>query len=70
MGRAYSLALGTSGDLARAWAHLTLARDRGQPKAAAELDSLEPRLSQAQRADGVRILAELKNAAIRPPAAS
>lgn len=68
VGRAYSLALGTSGDLARAWAHLTVARDRGQPKAGAELDSLEPRLTQAQRADGLRILAELKNSAIRPPA--
>ena len=60
VGRAYALAVGTAGDLPRAWAHLALARDAGQPKAGAELDAVESRMNPAQRAEGVTRLAELK----------
>ncbi len=60
IGRAYALAVGTAGDLPRAWAHLTLARDAAQPKAATELDAVEARMSPAQRTEGVTRLAELK----------
>jgi TPR repeat protein len=63
VGRAYALAVGAAGDLPRAWAHLSLARDAGQPKAAAELDAVEARMSAAQRAEGVQRLADLKTPA-------
>jgi TPR repeat protein len=63
LGRAYGLALGTSGDLAQAWAHMTLARDAGQSGAQSQLDALDTRLTPAQRSEAVSILSRLKNPA-------
>lgn len=60
VGRAYALSLGVSGDLGQAWAHLTMARDAGVPRAAAELEGLERRMSPADRAAALGRLADLK----------
>jgi TPR repeat protein len=60
VGRAYGLALGVAGDLPLAWAHLSLARDAGQPRAAAELEAVEKRMTAGQREQGLARLGELK----------
>jgi TPR repeat protein len=60
VGRAYALAVGTAADLPRAWAHLTLARNAGRPKAAAELTALEARMTAADRDEGLKRLTELQ----------
>jgi TPR repeat protein len=61
VGRAYAMAVGVAPDLPRAWAHLTLARNAGHPKAAAELDALEARMSTADRQAGMSLLTELQS---------
>jgi TPR repeat protein len=66
VGRAYALALGVAGDLPRAWAHLTIARDAGQPRAAEELAAVERRMTLADRQDGLARLGELKRQAASP----
>ena len=63
LGRSYHLALGAARDLPRAWAHMSLARDHGVPRAAEEFGQIDHQLSPAQRADGVPRLADNNNPA-------